>query len=289
MHDAQRAGQPIVLQVKVERLELRRGQHALVDEGLTGKAWEVNGFASRAVLARALGAELVLGALAHHVGAPLQVHAGGPGDEDLPEGRHRVARQRTERRLVGGHVAPAEHLEALGLGDLLDRLAGRGGVLRGLRQECDAGGVAAVFGQVEFDDGAQELVGNLQQDARTVAGVRFGALGTAVLQVHQGGDGLVDDVAAAAAVHVGDHRNATRVVLERGVVQPLTTGRHSHLPFPARLREVCVAAVDWPLRRQPALRWRCLRAALNDGPYPTRHKWRKRYDKRRLTCQLSHA
>ncbi len=111
--------------------------------------------------------------------------------------------------------------EALGLRDLLDGLARRGGVLRRLRQERDAGGVAARLGQVELDDGAQELVGNLQQDACTVAGVRFGALGTAVLQVDQGSDGLVDDVAAAAAVHVRDHGNATRVMFERGVVQPL--------------------------------------------------------------------
>ena len=152
-----------------------------------------------------------------------------PRDEQLPEGRHRVAGQRAQRRLVGRDLAPAEHLEALGLDDLLHGLARRRGVLGGLRQERDAGGVAAVFGQVEFDDGAQELVGNLQQDARTVTGVRFSALGTAVLQVHQGRDGLVDDVAAAAAVHVGHHRHATRVVLERGVVQPLTAGRHSHL------------------------------------------------------------
>jgi hypothetical protein len=30
-------------------------------------------------------------------------------------------------------------------------------------------------------------------------------------------------------VHVGDHGNAARVMLERGVVQPYTDGRHSHL------------------------------------------------------------
>ena len=33
-HNAQRAGQPIVLQVQIERFQLRRGQHALVDEGV---------------------------------------------------------------------------------------------------------------------------------------------------------------------------------------------------------------------------------------------------------------
>ena len=220
VHDAQRAGQPLVLQVQVERLELRGGEHALVDERLTGKAWEVDGFAAGAVLARALGAQLVLGTLAHHVGAPLQVHAGGAADEHLTEGRHRVAGERAEGGVVGRHVAPAEEGQALGLDDLLDRLARRRGVAGRLRQERDAGGVAARLGQFEVDHGAQELVGHLQQDACAVAGVRFGALGAAVLHVQQRGDGLVDDVAAAAAVHVGDHRDTTGVVLVGGVVEP---------------------------------------------------------------------
>ena len=233
MHDAQRAGQPLILQIQVEGLQLRGGQHALVNEGLTGKAWEVNGFAARAVLTGTLGAEFVFGALAHHIRAALQLHARSapvltvaslaPADEHLAERRHRVAGQCAERRLVGGHIAPAQHLEALGLRDLLDGLACHGGVLRRLRKEGDAGGVVARLGQVELDDRAQELVGHLQQDARAVAGVRFSALGTAVLQVNQGSDGLVDDVAAAAAVHVRDHGNAARVVFERGVVQPLRT------------------------------------------------------------------
>ena len=184
-----------------------------------------------------------------------------------------------------GHLAPAEHLEALGLGDLLHRLAGRRGVLGRLRQERDAGGVAAVFGQVEFDDRAQELVGHLQQDARAVTGVRFGALGTAVLQVHQGRDGLVDDVAAAAAVHVGHHRHTARVVLERGVVQPLTAGRHSHLTLHARLYG---ASVWQPSTTALAgLAVEVPSCSTERRPYPTRHKWRKRYDKHRLTCQLS--
>ena len=222
-------------------MQLRRGQHALVDERLAGKAREVDGFATRAVLAGALGAELVLGPLAHHVGTALEVHAGRqPADEHLAERRHRVAGQRAEGRIVGRHVAPAEHRQPLGLDDLLDGLARRGGVPGRLREEGDAGGVAALGGQLEVDDLAEERVGHLQQDAGTVTGVRFGALGTAVLQVQQRGDGLVDDVAAAPAVHVGDHRDTTRVVLIRGVVQPCLLGRHSHLPFsftPSRLTE----------------------------------------------------
>ena len=230
MHDAQRALQPVVLQVEVERLELRGGQHALVDEGLTGKAWEVDGFAAGAVLARTLGAQLVLGALADHVGAALEFHPGCAADEQLSEGRHGVAGQRTQRRLVGGNVAPAEQLQTFGLDDLLHGRARGGGVLGRLRQEGDSGGVAAGLGQIEpvVADRAQEPVRHLKQDARAVAGVRLGALGAAVLEVEQRGDRLVHDVAAAAAVHVHDHGHPTRVVLVRGVVQPDTAG-HSHL------------------------------------------------------------
>jgi RNA polymerase sigma-32 factor len=40
--------------------------------------------------------EFVLDALAHDIGAPLQVHTGGAGDEQLPEGGHRVAGQRAQ-------------------------------------------------------------------------------------------------------------------------------------------------------------------------------------------------
>ena len=231
VHDAQRALQPVVLQVEVERLELRRGQHALVDERLTGKAWEIDGFTARTVLARTLGAQLVLGTLADHVGAALEFHPGCAADEQLAEGRHGVAGQGTQRRLVGGNVAPAEQVQSLGLDDLLHGRARGGGVLGRLRQEGDSGGIAAGLGQIEplvVADRAQELVRHLKQDARAVAGVRLGALGAAVLEVQQRGDGLVHDVAAAATVHVHDHGHTTRVVLVCGVVQPDTAG-HSHL------------------------------------------------------------
>ena len=53
MHDSERAGDPLVLKVKVEGLELRGGEHALEDEGSAGKAWEINGFAAGSILAAA--------------------------------------------------------------------------------------------------------------------------------------------------------------------------------------------------------------------------------------------
>ena len=229
MHDAQCAGQPIVLQVKVKRLELRGGQHALVDERLAGKAWEVNGFAARPVLARAFGAQFVLGALADHVAAALQRHVRRPGQEHLPEGGHCVAGQRAQRRVVGGYISPAQDLQSFGFGDLLHRGAGGGGVLGRLRQERDAGGVAARGGQLEIDDLAQECVRDLNKDAGAVTAARLGSLGSAMFKVEQRGDGLIDNVSGASAVHIDDHGHSARIVLECGVVQPDTLGRHSHL------------------------------------------------------------
>jgi hypothetical protein len=47
------------------------------------------------------------------------------------------------------------------------------------------------------------------------------------------------------AVHVSHHRHAARIVLERGVVQPLNAGRHSHLT----LREAFMAAISGGISR----------------------------------------
>ena len=172
----------------------------------------------------------MLGALAHDVGAALQVHPGGPADEQLAEGRHGVAGERAQRRVVCGDRSPAEHGQALGFDDLLDRFTGRPGVTRRLRQEGDTGGVAALGRQLDVAlfpaHRPQEPVGHLQHDAGSVAAVRFGAGGPAVLQVQQGGDGVIDDVAAAPAVHVDDHGDTTGVVLKGGVVQPCALGHH---------------------------------------------------------------
>ena len=236
VHDAQRALQTVVLQIQVEGLQLRGGQHALVNQGLAGKAGEVDGLAAGAVLSRPLGSQFVLGALADHIGLALELHPGGATDEQLAEGRHGVARQRAQRGVVGGNVAPAQHRQALGFNDLAHTLASGGGIARGLRQEGDAGGIGALGRQFDALFGAhraQERVRYLEHDSRTVATVGLGAGGTAVLQVHQRGDGFVHDVAAAPAVHVHDHRDTAGVVFVCGVVEP-DISRHTHLTLLSR-------------------------------------------------------
>ena len=83
----------------------------------------------------------------------------GGGEEHLAERRLGVGGLLADHRVVDRDVAPAEHLQALAGGDLLD--AGHGGGL-GLRvagQEGDAGGVGAGRREVEVDDRAEEASG----------------------------------------------------------------------------------------------------------------------------------
>jgi hypothetical protein len=73
----------------------------------------------------------------------------------------------------------------------------------------------------EVDDLPEEPVGDLQQDARAVPGVRLRADRTAVLEVSQRLDGLGDDVVARDAGERRDEGHPARVVLVEAVVEPL--------------------------------------------------------------------
>ena len=127
------------------------------------------------------------------------------------------------------HVAPAEELQPLLVGDALDQRDGSGSLVGVRGQEGDAGGVGvrAVrgrLGQVEVDDRAQQLVGQLQQDSGAVAAGRLGAGGAAVLEVGQRHEGVGDDLVGAPPLDVGDHGHATRVTLGGRVVKTLRSG-----------------------------------------------------------------
>ena len=150
----------------------------------------------------------------------------GCGDEQLRHVGHTAQRRHADLGAVGvdGHRAPAEHVEALVGGDGFDALARGGAGDRILRQEADTGGEgvgrrpAAGGGKLEVDDVAQQFDGQLQQDARAVTAIGFGARGPAVLEVFQGDEPVGDDGVRAAALDVGDHGDAARVRLVLGVV-----------------------------------------------------------------------
>ncbi len=90
------------------------------------------------------------------------------------------------------HVPAAEHDQALISGDGLDDGQRVTAAARVGGQERQPGRVAARRGQLEGADSAEQLIGNLGQDAGAVAGLRVSALGAAVVQVAQDRQGLAD-------------------------------------------------------------------------------------------------
>ena len=147
------------------------------------------------------------------------------GHEQLPERRHRGPGAGAEVGLVDvrGDVAPAEHPQVLLGGDLLDPRHGGRGLLLVRGQERRAHRVLPGGGQREVDDGTQEGVGNLDQDAHAVAGVVLRAARTAVLEPQQGREAPADDLVVLAAREVGHQGDTAGVVLVLGGVH--TGGR----------------------------------------------------------------
>ncbi len=62
---------------------------------------------------------------------------------------------------------------------------------------------------------------NLEQDASAVAGVLLESRTTAVLQVNQNGQCVVQDLVMALAVDIGKRADATCIVVEFGAIKAL--------------------------------------------------------------------
>ncbi len=137
--------------------------------------------------------------------------------------------------MIDRHVAPAQHRLALGLDDALDHgLAGVAGGLA-LGQEHHADAVVAGLRQLDAElarHRTEEAVRDLDQDTGTVAGERVRPDRAAVVEIHQDLETLADQVVALVTLDVRDEADAARVVLVRGVVEPLLFRLHTHPTFP---------------------------------------------------------
>ncbi len=127
--------EPLVVEVAEEVLELRSGEHPLVDERARRQAREIDrhGDSAERGVSDALDLAYVLDAvrdaLAEHVRTTVEVDAaerlaarGHAGDEQLTEPRHHRPGHRTEVGAVrvDGQLSPADQREALVGDDLLD-------------------------------------------------------------------------------------------------------------------------------------------------------------------------
>ena len=240
MHQRQRRGEIGVVQVGIIGAELPRQEHTLVDEGAAAHRDDVE--VRR--LAGEGGIDPGRAHLADDVELALELVLAGEGRaatdqhlavEGLGDGDVGVLGQ---PGIVGRHVAPADDELAFVLDDLVDDAFHLGAELGVLRHEDEADGVFALGRQAEAQPVgllAEEGVGNLHHDAGAVAHQRVSAHGTAVLEVVEDGEAVLDDLAAGPVLEINDEANAAGIVLARGVekaggsrARSFTKGRRLH-------------------------------------------------------------
>ena len=208
MDDRHRAGEPLARQVRIVFAQLTARQHALVHDVPGGQGADVAILSQPLdVLADAVELALEIRVLdeliASHedlrrVGLPFRrvLSEAGGIDGDFPD--------------MAQDAALVFHLRSDGLQDTL----ALGGVLG---QEHQARTIPSLFrdGNTLEQD---EFVGNLDQDAGSVARLSVGALGAAVAHVLEHRQGIVNQLVGLVAADVDDHTNPTGIVFRCRVV-----------------------------------------------------------------------
>ena len=210
---------PLVAEVGVEDAELRRRQHPLVEQGASAERREVGLLFDRQFVFEPLASD-------EHLAVELDTgRSGRVGDEQLLADRHHRPRAGAEAIGVHRHIAPAEHGQTLVDDDRLDHFLGLLGVGGVERQECHADRVRAYRRQLEAGNLAQESVGDLNQDAGTIAGVGLGAGCTSVFEIAERAKAHGHDRPARDPLQVRDERDAASVVFEPRIVETLRRGK----------------------------------------------------------------
>ena len=178
----------------------------------------------RARQRREVDVGLVLGALAQAEGEALERHPGSRARPARPRRPGRSSASRSARSRRACRVSAGTSRQPRTVRPSSSAICSiRGGSWpprRRRREERGADGVAPAARELEVDDLAQEGVGDLHQDAGTVAGVGLGAGGTSVVEVAQRGQRLGHDVVAGHTGQGRDKGHAARVVLVARVVEP---------------------------------------------------------------------
>ena len=153
----------------------------------------------------------------------LVLHCLRPADEELPVHRLHRLDHLGQAAVVDRHRAPAEELQPLLADDAHPHALAMRAQTLVLRHEEMADGIVAGLRQLDAERAAllaQELVRDLDQDAGAVAGDRIGADGTAVLQVLQDGERVLDQLVRFLAFEVGDEPDAAGIVLAARIEEP---------------------------------------------------------------------
>ena len=225
VHDGELALEALVLQIGVERLELEGRDHALVPERAGAQRHEVGVVLAACTLAQPVDTAVEVDARERG-----RVADGGARDEQLLECGARGVGELAEVLLHRRHLAPAEHRQPLGGGDLFDAGLDGGALVVVARQERHARRVLTRRRQVEVRDRAEEGIRHLRQDAGAVSRTRVGADRTAVLEVAKRLEGQLHDVVPRLAAERRDHREPAGILLEGRVVHALLDGERGGVP-----------------------------------------------------------
>jgi hypothetical protein len=211
VHQAERGLEVLLVQIGIVLAELVGEEHALVDHGAARQRHDV--VVGKPPLAPAI--DHVRDHLAQDVELALELvlrlDRWTARDEHLHVERLGRLHRFPERGIVVRHLAPAEQDEALlrhllGI-DVEDQLP----PFRIVRHEHEAGRVVAGLGQCDAELAGlapEEGMRGLHQDAGAVAGARVGADRTAMLEIAQDVDRVLDDLVRLAALDVGDEADA---------------------------------------------------------------------------------
>ena len=213
-----------VVEVDEEAAHLRGDQHALVHDSARAHGAHVEDLVAQGKL----GVGLLLDGAAAHVQATLEGvtcrRVVRTAQEGLQDSRHAGAGRLAQVVRIDGYLAPKEQRYA-GLGAaLLKHATGILYALVVLREEQHGHAIVALCRQnlaALLGLFTEKVMRNLEQDAGAVAGVLLESRATAVLQVDQNGQCIVQNLVMALTVDIGKRADATCIVVEFGAIKAL--------------------------------------------------------------------
>ena len=225
VHEAQRRDAQRVAQIIVKTADLRCQQQPLIDNRAARKAGQVKlGQPGQAVLFSQRG-QRVLHLLANGqklafkrvlVGA-----AGAATNDALADNRHRFDHRLAKPIHGNRHIAPADQDLAFLFQEFFQRFDDEIAAVLVLRQEAHGHGIIALGRQGDIGLGrpvAKQRVGQLDEDAGTIAQQRVGANRAAMIQVFEDFQRLGNNPMTFSALDMGNKAHPARVMFVPRIV-----------------------------------------------------------------------